>query len=80
MNHVINNITQELATKYNLTLAETERIINSQFKFIVNEMQSGKFNTIMLPHLGKFIVSEKKKNYWNTKLKEDYVTTINNTK
>ena len=50
-------ITYFLANKYNLPIKEIEGIINSQFKFIKNIMEEGKFDTVRLPYFGKFTVN-----------------------
>ena len=69
-NIIVDKLIKEVATKFNLKISEADRIITSQFKFLCNEMQTGNFETIMLHHLGKFTVSEKKKRFWAKKLLE----------
>jgi nucleoid DNA-binding protein len=71
MNSLINHreeIIKLLAKKYNKSYDEVERIVMYQYKFIHDEFQSGNYNSLMLMHIGKWFVPEKKKNFWNTKL------------
>tara|TARA_R110001592_G_scaffold83701_3_gene247928 strand:- start:4104 stop:4334 length:231 start_codon:yes stop_codon:yes gene_type:complete len=46
-----------LANKYNMPLKNIEEIINYQFKYISNVMETGKFESIRLPYFGKFSVN-----------------------
>ena len=71
MSSVIDKLITDLALKYNLKESEIDKIVNSQFKFLMMEMQTGLLNTVKLPHFGKFYVSNKKKAYWTEKRLND---------
>ena len=43
-----------LATKHELSLKETNKIVNSQFKCVSKTMIKGDFDPIRLPRLGLF--------------------------
>lgn len=45
-----------LSEKYNLDPEIIEKVIRSQFNFVVDTMQEGNFESIHLHHLGKFAV------------------------
>ena len=64
------NIIKKLAKKYNMPYDVVEKIVTYQYKFAVEQMQSGEFKPIMLMHLGKFYPSKKRKEYWEQKLKQ----------
>jgi nucleoid DNA-binding protein len=49
---------RELASKYNTTQIEMEQILNSVFRFTKTKMESGELKNIMVPHLGKFVVTQ----------------------
>lgn len=63
MNKQIDLIIKDLAKKYNLTEASVNRIIDSQFRFLRDEIESRQLNPIMLTHIGKWYVPTKKKNF-----------------
>jgi nucleoid DNA-binding protein len=58
-------IIEDLANKYHLTIEEVEDIINHQFKFISTVMRKGGFDTIRLPYFGKFIVNKNRVKHIN---------------
>jgi len=85
MNKQIDNLIKELAIKYNITESSVDRIINSQFRFLSNEMSSKECNPIMLTHIGKWYVPLEKKNflkykYVAVKKEKKNVNGTNNTK
>mgnify|MGYP003645233546 FL=1 len=61
-------IIQKLATKYNKSLAEIEKIVMSQFKYLSSTMEKGDFKSVRLPYFGKFSSNKKRREYI-TKLK-----------
>ena len=50
---VINEILEAIKVKYNITKSEAERILDSQFKVVLDHTESGNLKTINLMHLGK---------------------------
>lgn len=56
---------RKLSTKYNIPEKEIEVIVNSQFKFVKNVIESAEkdniptFKSINLKHLGKFVPNKK---------------------
>ena len=65
MSKDIEEILENLATKYNLTVEEIEDIINHQFKFVATAMKKGDFDTVRLPYFGKFIVNKNRVKHIN---------------
>ncbi len=47
---------RELAKKYDITIFVAKQIIDSPFKFLKDRIVEKKYEGIMLPYLGKFIV------------------------
>lgn len=47
-------IIQKLATKYKLSLAAVEEVVNSQFKYTSEIMSGGNFEAVRLPYFGRF--------------------------
>lgn len=70
MNKPIDDIIKQLAKKYNLSEIVIDRIITSQFKFTVKEIESGNLNNIMLQHLGKFCMTDGRRYYAKLKLQK----------
>lgn len=62
-------IIQKLATKYNLPLAEVERAVMHQFKYVAKVMEDGNFDTIRLPYFGKFSSKKSRRDHL-TRLKD----------
>ena len=56
-------IIQKLATKYNKSLAEIEKIVMSQFKYLSSTMEKGDFKSVRLPYFGKFSSNKKRREY-----------------
>lgn len=61
---------EELAIKYNLSYDQIERIARSEFRWMIENIQSGEFKTIKLKKIGKFVpnrvmigISDTKKYY-----------------
>jgi hypothetical protein len=46
---------EELATKYNLSYDQIERISRSEFRWLMENIQSGEFKIIKLKKIGKFV-------------------------
>jgi len=68
-----------LSNKYDISLSQVEKIIDSQFKFTSIIMREGKFSTVRLPYLGKFTVNKKRVEHIN-KLKDGVTRRSNNNK
>jgi hypothetical protein len=47
-------IIREIAEKHNLTIPQVEHIIDSQFRFINNQIESEEYKTVSVMYLGKF--------------------------
>ena len=58
-------IIEYLADRYEISTKEVNKIVNHQFKFISKIIAKGKFDTIRLPYLGKFIVNKNRVKHIN---------------
>lgn len=50
---------ENIAKKYNVSIAETEKAINHQFKFVAKTIKEGKFHSVRLPYFGIFKPNKK---------------------
>lgn len=71
----LDELIRELYIKYpELSKSEIELICRTEFRFIWEKIQSGKFENLNLKHIGKFIVKDRSRKFWEEKLKdEDYI-------
>ena len=58
-------IIEHLSDKYDLPIKDIEKIVNHQFKFVSKIINKGKFDTIRIPYLGKFIVNKNRVKHIN---------------
>ena len=58
-------IIQKLANKHNLPIKTVEEIVYYQFKFVAKTIREGKFESVRLPYLGKFHVTNGRLKYLN---------------
>lgn len=54
---------RKIAKKYNISIFVAKQIIDSPFRFLKEKMKEGKYESLMLPYLGKFGVNPKLKNF-----------------
>lgn len=71
MDRQIKKLIEKTAQEHNLSAAKAELIVLSQFKFVRNIMEDGKYKSIRLMHLGKFVASPKRIKQREDKKKKD---------
>lgn len=54
MENSIKDIITELKTKYNLTSSEIERVLDSQWKVLRNNIETRDLKTVNIMHIGKW--------------------------
>lgn len=69
---IYEKIILDLSKKYNLSDLEVERIVDSQFKVVVDTMSNKDVKTLNLIYLGKFTPTTRRiKQYEESKVKVD---------
>lgn len=58
MIEIIRHVYQTVGKKYNLSLDDVERVLDSQFRTLKDSIEDNKFNTINIKHIGKFTPNE----------------------
>lgn len=66
----LQEVLKQIAEKHNVSATEVERIMDAQFRVVINTIREKENKTILLIHLGKFTPVERRKRYLNGILKE----------
>lgn len=53
-----NEYVREYAKKYGTTIEEMEQILTAPFRFTKRQMESGELKNVLIPYLGKFVVTQ----------------------
>lgn len=65
-------IYKKLSDKYDLSVADIERVCRYQFKNVRDEIKSNNLRTIQLPFLGKFAVKPRRKKHVDELIQKAY--------
>lgn len=60
-----------LSEKYNLPESVITKITRTPFKFVVDTMEVGEFQSVHLPYFGKFAVKPNRLKYYKNNIEKD---------
>ncbi len=66
----LQEVLKQIAEKHNVSSTEVERIMDAQFRVVINTIRKKEDKTILMIHLGKFTPVARRKRYLDGILKE----------
>lgn len=67
----LQEVLKQIAREHNVSSTEVERIMDAQFRVVINTIKEKQDKTILMIHLGKFTPVNKRKRYLDEVLKKD---------